>query len=326
MLRPDLYIHSAGFIAPEAAPDEPAARLSAREPDYAGIIPPMQLRRMSKAVRMGIGAAKACLDGAGMQRSDAIAVGTAMGCLQDTEVFLQKLVTQEERMLTPTAFIQSTHNTVAGQIALVTGCHGYNTTISQRGHSFEGAVMSAALYLAEHPEHSVLCGGVDELTDTSFTLMQRAGVYTREPYAPDDLFHAAHAGAIAGEGAGFLLLNKKAEGAKARIARLHLFTERNIAAALKEVDECMALSEGHILPDALWLGVSGDVRQDELYQALLKEWSGDVALFKQRTGEWGTAIATALSHVVEWPQGIERIWIVNHYCDDWSMWLLERGA
>src|SRR5207253_3406481 len=111
MLKPGLYIHSAGFIAPEAIPGEAVTRLSAREPDYTGLIPPMQLRRMSKAVRMGIGAAKACLDSAGIQRPDAIAVGTTLGCLKDTEVFLNKLVTQEERMLTPTSFIQSTHNT-----------------------------------------------------------------------------------------------------------------------------------------------------------------------------------------------------------------------
>src|SRR5690606_8434401 len=147
------------YIAPDDKAFGPATRLTAREPDYTGLIPPMQLRRMSKAVRIGIGAANACLAG---KKPDAIAVGTALGCLQDTEVFLNKMVTQDERMLTPTAFIPSTLNTVAGQIALLTGCHGYNATISQRGHSFEGAVIGAALYLTGRPEHTVLCGGVDE--------------------------------------------------------------------------------------------------------------------------------------------------------------------
>src|SRR5207237_5090381 len=118
----------------------------------------------------------------------------------------------------------------------------------------EGDVMSTALYLAEHPEHSVLCGGVDELTDTAFVLMQRAWVYTREPYAPDESFDAAHSGAIAGEGAGFLLLNKHADGAKAHIAGLHIFTEGDSAVALKQVQECMASAGTTSSSDALWTG------------------------------------------------------------------------
>ena len=299
-------------------------RLSASEPDYTGIIPPMQLRRMSKAVRMGIGAAKTCLEGAAIQSPDAIAVGTTMGCLQDTEVFLNKLVTQEERMLTPTAFIQSTHNTVAGQIALVTGCKGYNTTISQRGHSFEGAVMSAALYLAEHEDHSVLCGGVDELTDTSFRLLQRAGVYTNEPYAPDEILHAQK-GAIGGEGAGFLLLNKQAGGAIAQITGLHIFSEMSVDDALKQVQHCMAEAKAESTSDALWLGASGDAQRDGIYQSLTKEWGNDVQLFKEQSGEWGTMIATVLCRaILEWPEGKSRVWIVNHYGREWSVWLLER--
>ena len=324
MLSLGLYIHSAGVVAPEASPDVAVTRLSALEPDYTGIIPPMQLRRMSKAVRMGIGAARACLDKAGIQTPDAIAVGTTMGCLQDTEVFLKKLVTQEERMLTPTAFIQSTHNTVAGQIALVTGCKGYNTTISQRGHSFEGAVMATALYLTEHPEHSVLCGGVDEFTDTSFQLMQRAGVYTDESYFPSDIV-AAKKGAVAGEGAGFLLLKAQANGATARISGLDIFSEMASGEALQKVQRSMAEAHANPASDALWLGASGDPGKAPVYQSLIGQWRNDVLLFKGRSGEWGTVIATALCKaVLEWPESKSRVWIVNHYGREWSVWLLER--
>jgi 3-oxoacyl-(acyl-carrier-protein) synthase len=324
MLALSLYIHSAGVVAPEAAPEIAVTRLSALEPDYTGVIPPMQLRRMSKTVRMGIGAAKACLDRAGIESPDAIAVGTTMGCLQDTEVFLAKLVKQEERMLTPTAFIQSTHNTVAGQIALVTGCKGYNTTISQRGHSFEGAVVATALYLTEHPEHSVLCGGVDELTDTSFHLLQRAGVYTAEAYAPGEM-PPAQKGAIAGEGAGFLLLNGLAEGAMAKISGLSIFSEMNAAGALQHVQHSMATANADPASDALWLGVSGNGQREAVYQILKENWGDNSLMFKARSGEWGTVIATAVCRaVLEWPEGKDRIWIVNHYGREWSVWLLER--
>lgn len=84
--------------------------LLCKEPDYSAYIPAMQLRRMSKAVRMGIGASKIALQKAGIEKPDALSAGTALGCLQDTEVFLSKMLEQQEQMLTPTAFIQSTQH------------------------------------------------------------------------------------------------------------------------------------------------------------------------------------------------------------------------
>ena len=50
---------------------------------------------------------------------DAIITGTGLGCLEDTEKFLTAMVTNKEEFLTPTSFIQSTHNTVSAQIALL---------------------------------------------------------------------------------------------------------------------------------------------------------------------------------------------------------------
>src|SRR5690606_26853795 len=87
----------------------------ALEPSYAGMIQPNQLRRLSKAVRMGIGAARMALEEAGLQTPDMISTGTALGCFQDTEVFMDQMVRYGEEKLSPTAFIQSTHNTVGGQ-------------------------------------------------------------------------------------------------------------------------------------------------------------------------------------------------------------------
>src|SRR4051812_13107926 len=107
----DLYIHSVGIISPagdsrdeaflSTAPAYDTERLLCNELDYSAFIPPMQLRRMSKAVRMGVAASAICMQAAG-EKPDAISVGTGMGCLHDTEQFLSKMVAQEEQMLTPT--------------------------------------------------------------------------------------------------------------------------------------------------------------------------------------------------------------------------------
>ncbi len=143
----EIYIQAASAISPQ--------KNSGQEPDYSSLIDPKSIRRMSRIIRMGVGAAAACLRDAGVACPDAIVTGTAYGCLADTGVFLSKMIGQQEEMLPPTAFIQSTHNTVGGQIALLFQCHGYNNTFVHRGFSFESALLDAMLLLreneAEHP-------------------------------------------------------------------------------------------------------------------------------------------------------------------------------
>src|SRR5688572_28683612 len=85
----ELYLNSTGIISGagnnsdanflNASPDAGTQKLLCKEPDYSGYIQPMQLRRMSKAVRIGIGASKICMQNAGIEKPDAISIGTAMG-------------------------------------------------------------------------------------------------------------------------------------------------------------------------------------------------------------------------------------------------------
>ncbi len=325
MLKLRLYINGTSLIAPDtgaqAATDGdangdhrpaqagPAAdsvkQVRAADPDYSGIIPPIQLRRMSKAVRMGIGAAKKCLGQAGITTPDAVIIGTGLGCLQDTETFLSRMVSQEERMLTPTAFIQSTHNTVAGQIALTLGCTGFNTTLSQRGLSFECAVLNASLQLSEHPATTVLCGGIDELTDTAFGLLRRAGYY-------EGL-------AAAGEGAGFLLLSDIAHDAECCITGLHMCSENNpVAAARKLISLVDDADPGR---DTLYLNLRSDHQQ-----GILRYWQGETLLHDRREGEWSTSVAVTIARLAAgWPTEKSCIWILRDAgCGDYSLWKIER--
>jgi 3-oxoacyl-[acyl-carrier-protein] synthase II len=307
MLKLNIAILGAGWIAPQGG-GQPAEKLSAQEPDYAGMISPMQLRRMSKAVRMGIGAAKACLADAGVEAPDGIATGTGLGCLQDTEVFLKKLVQQEEQMLTPTSFIQSTHNTVAGQIALLSHCHGFNTTVSQHGHSFEGAFVAAAMHMASNPGQKLLCGGIDELTETAWQLMNRAGVYTAT---------------AAGEGAGFLLLGDDARDAGVRITGMHQFHEPDATAALRILKE--ALSDTPVNGTALWTGPSGETGR--IYDELAKSLGLEPLSYKASSGDWSTAVSVALAKAVnEWPADQQRLILVSNFGSDWSIWILKTAG
>lgn len=122
------------------------------------------LRRMSRILRMGVACAKESLrtvhDSDAYLQPEAIVVGTGLGCLMDTEKFLDTALTVEG-MLPPTSFIQSTHNTIAGQISLSLGNHAYNMTHTQNFVSFEHAMLDGILCL-EEGSGDVLVGGADE--------------------------------------------------------------------------------------------------------------------------------------------------------------------
>jgi hypothetical protein len=138
---------------------DPASELI--RPDYSDYIPAMERRRMSDVQKMSIACSLDCMQQAGIGQPDAIIVGTSMGCCVNIRSFLDRILTANGGPLSPTSFIVSTHNTVAGQIALLLKNHGYNMTHTQNSLSFEQALMDAMLGIKEGFQH-VLVGGADE--------------------------------------------------------------------------------------------------------------------------------------------------------------------
>lgn len=347
----DLYINSAGIISSSGNnktgrfAEEPVIQetdlLPAREPDYTGEIPPMQLRRMSKAVRMGIAASKIAMQQAGIEKPDAISVGTAMGCMQDTETFLVKMIEQEEQMLTPTAFIQSTHNTVGGQIALLTGCYGHNLTYVHRGHSFEHALINAQLYLEAHPGEKILVGGIDELSQTSLDVLRQAKIYREDAVLPQSILTNTAEGSLAGEGASFFIVtDKPVSDHYLHVKDITTFTTTDNNVALEGVNEFLhanALQAKDI--DLVMLGISGDKNYTQFYEQLQKTVfkNNHLAAFKHLSGEYGTASAFAAGMLMqavtegslagtmllnEVPSGMKNIVIINNYMHYFSCWYI----
>src|SRR5690606_5289129 len=131
-------------------------------PSYKELIPAGALRRMSASVKMGIYAAHQAMQEAQVNYPDAIITGTGLGCLQDSEKFLDAMIENDEAFLTPTSFIQSTHNTVAAQIALQLGCKAYNFTYVNGADSFEASLFDAMLQITRFRAHPVLVAAVGE--------------------------------------------------------------------------------------------------------------------------------------------------------------------
>ena len=213
MVNMNIYIRSTGNISPQHSLDRDGFFLhristsknyfKAIEPDYEAFVDSKMIRRMSRMVKMGVAAAVTCLQNAGIEKPAAILTATAYGCLEDTSSFLRRMIEFEEKMLSPTAFIQSTHNTVGAQIALLIKCHDYNNTIVHGAFSFENALTEASLLLTEGMR-PVLIGAIDECTADRHAILSRFGLY--KPPVKDK---GAYSGNIAGEGAAFFLLDKE---------------------------------------------------------------------------------------------------------------------
>ena len=153
-------------------------------------------RRMSRIVKMGVACGLKCAEDIPSESIDGIVTATGLGCLGDTEKFMESIVVNNERLLNPTPFIQSTFNTIGGQIALLRGIHSYNVTYVHRGLSFESALIDAAMQVADG-KRNVLLGAVDEITTSSADIQRRLGM-TREYEL--------------GEGANFFVLNAATPG------------------------------------------------------------------------------------------------------------------
>lgn len=148
-------------------------RLICIEPDYDKLLEPIQIRRMSRILKMGMTTSARAIKQADNPHIDAIIAGTGFGCLEDTTRFLLKMIDPNDRSMNPTSFIQSTYNTVSSLVALNLKNNGYNNTFVHSGFSFESALDDAILLLNTGEAKNVLVGGIDELTTEVYDLLKR---------------------------------------------------------------------------------------------------------------------------------------------------------
>jgi len=304
-----IYIRSSSCISPQKtfenvsflteAVEYNETRLRAIEPDYTAFIDPKLIRRMSHIIKMGVAAAQECLNWSNIEMPGAIIAGTAYGCLEDTVSFLTRIIELSEELLPPTAFIQSTHNTVTAQIALMLKCHQYNNTFVHKGISFESALIDAIMLLKENETDNILVGGIDEITDASFTILSRLGLYKRWPVSNLSLFTTSSKGTIGGEGAAFFLLtDKQSSDNLAELSGIKIFYRPNDVADIEQkIIAFLALHAMKIVDiDLVITGKNGDLKNDEVYRQLCLSLFNNTALanYKHLCGEYPTSASFAL--------------------------------
>lgn len=354
----EAYINGIGIISPQqtfetdAFLETPlyftAPMIRAIEPSYKEYLNPALARRMGRIIKMSIAASTACLADAKIKMPDAIITGTALGCHEDTEKFLLSILDNDEQFLTPTSFMQSTHNTVSAQIALQLKCMNYNFTYVHKGFSFETALLDGLMTLAEGHDHQLLIGAHDEITEKHFQITSRIGYWKTGEVNSKELIASSTEGSIAGEGAAFFLISDSAsDSCYAKIEGLKSWYKPSSVTESKN-KIALFLKEKGIRPeeiDAVIYGNNGDVRFDSTYKEVQQDLfpNQTAVYFKHLCGEYQTSAGFALwlaSNILKrqtippavcalptsvHSKPIQHLLIYNHFMNvDHSVFLLSR--
>jgi len=298
-----LYIHQSTCISPQQTfldininvLHEPVEnKLKVIEPTYEDI-PPGILRRMAKAVRIGVGAALPIIKE--FSRIDGFIIGTSNAGMEDCIKFLNQIIQYEEGILTPSNFVQSTPNALAGQLGLLTKNKNYNITHVHRGLAFENAIVDAMMMLHEHPENNYLLSAVDETSAYNYNIDRLSGCYKNEIITCEKFYQTNSTGSISGESAVAFLVNGDKTNATAQLLAIHtLHTEDEVL-----IEKQLSYFLEKNLParqkiDLLISGENGDNRLLKYYTAVENTLEDNITIarFKHMTGEYATVSAFAV--------------------------------
>jgi 3-oxoacyl-(acyl-carrier-protein) synthase len=287
---PIIYINGIGSISIQnensmALPDfSETKHLHCQDPDFSTYIPPMVARRMSKIIKRAIASSKMALTDANLEMPDAIISGTGLGCIEDTEKFLTAMIQNNETLLQPTHFIQSTHNTISSQIAMQLKCYGYNNTYSHLGISFESALLDAFLQIKTGACENVLVGGYDEMTPNYFLMLSKLGFWEY---------------CFAGEGCTSLVVsNQKTPNSYCKIDAVHLFNNsKNPSGIKEEIAHLLKMADLNMEDiDYVMTGKNGDPENDAVYHDIYSHLMPLPQLsYKLLSGEYFTASAFGIA-------------------------------
>ncbi len=247
----------------------------------AGIIPPMQLRRLDRGSRFAWVAAAQAFADAGLEPSSvgartAIAAATMTGGSEATEAFIRPYFDRGPEGASPLVFPNCVANAAAGHLALAFGLKGPSTTQLEREVGAFAALDQAARWLRLGFCGVALVVGLDGLFPMLGTVCGEAGLLARH----GDPARDSGRGFLCGEGAAALVL-ERVEDARARGAQVRaLLGAIAHRAAVKPEDRAAALitAASDACPDAPALcigGANGHPQVDRIEAALRAARVGD---------------------------------------------------
>ena len=271
--------------------------VTAHNPDYKNYIKPALIRRMSNGVKMGVVASAIALKEVPISEPKSIITGSGMGCLKDSEIFLEKVINNKEQYLTPTSFIQSTHNTVGAQIALGLSCKSYNVTYVHNATSFESSLMDAMMTIDEGIE-PVLVGGVDEIGPHTTELYKLVDHVKKEEDIKEGILKSNSKGAVFSEGAQYFVVeNIKKTNSYARLIDVVIYDNLKELEVENKVQQLLKDNNLQVADmDIIIFGNNGDINFDVYYENLQNNIFKNTQqlYYKHLTGEYNTVSAFGL--------------------------------
>lgn len=303
MLVQNIYINGISSVSAQATFDEifldgnvldqTAEYRKAIDPEYKQYLNPTASRRFSKLIKMSLVAAQKSIAMADGVMPEAIITGTGLGCLEDTAKFLQSLIENNESMLSPTAFIQSTHNTISGQIAMMITCYHPNYTYSNRYFSFESSLLDGLLMLQDKSCKHVLVNAADEVIPATHAVLKRMKLWDRSEQIADKPEFPV----TMGEGVVSMMLStEKKESSLAAIKAIKLIyilpEEKRIEDIFIQFLQEALLTTDDI--DVLIVGMNGEEASDAFYTPVCQLFNHSTQLvYKHLFGESFTASSFA---------------------------------
>ena len=231
------------------------------DPSFKEFVSPIEARRMGKILKRALATSKEALKASGLDSVDAIITGTGYGCIENTEIFLDALSKEGEHMLSPTYFMQSTHNTISSLVAIQLKNHGYNVTYAHKSISFDSALQDAWMQMQLGKINSALIGGHDEMTETFYNILKKGGVMGQDAE-------------MCGEAAVSVVLSAENKDCLCKILNFKMLHKPSI-------DDLKAMA-ADFKADYILTGISGNRNSDEAYLKECKELFGDAKLLKYK--------------------------------------------
>jgi len=178
-------------------------------------IAPMKLRRMNGLSRMALAAARLTMQDRALDQLPyssgeiGVSMGTAFGPVQTSVEYLNEYVEKGAGLAPPQLFAESVANAPGSHIAIDLGFQGFNVTFTQRESSVCVALMYAASQIGKGAARAAFCGGVEELNETLYSVLDRIGALAHQKGNTAEQAHPfdrRRNGMMVGEGSGIVLL------------------------------------------------------------------------------------------------------------------------
>jgi 3-oxoacyl-(acyl-carrier-protein) synthase len=258
------------------------------------LLTPNQRRRFGRLVQMALIAARRSRAPDPSQRL-AVVIGTGLGCLEDAGIFLENLISKDEREPMPARFPNSVHNAPAAQIAIDQDACALNSAPTMGEISFESALWQGISQLKIGEADCALVGAVDELNKYPLAIGKRWKLWNEKN--------------LPGEGAMIASLTRAENSATplARVTTVRLGRWRKPFDAERETDWIAAATDLKNV-EIILSGAGGWPALDEHYSAVaaaLSKRSGrklEHQTYKQLCGEFhsasgfGFSVAVNLAH------------------------------